>query len=319
MHAHPFKHFIAYRVPDDVLDEFRAAWAEQLEGHDPFGGEMTLHMSRDPVGGAWRTAGFVAPSANELLLHEVTAGTYLLAVQFNERILPAKVRDEHVRDRVAAIEAREHRRVRRAEYAQIRDEVEFELLPRAFIRRSTVFVMLTGKGDMFIFTSSAKRADDVIALLMELSVFQGRAPQLLSRGLAADPSSLLRRVAQGDGGAFSALDAGVFKGEGKRTIRLKGQEIDDEVLPLLASGYEPQELRLVWSDEDGEPLLHFTLTSQLAFKSVEVSGVQMETLREAGDDAEDAFAVLVANLYSRVVAAVVTSLGGDSEAEDDEL
>lgn len=328
MKNHPYKNFVPYTVSPSVLTDLRVAVRELMSGEASDEGELEKHTSRDPAPQAWRSAGLVQPTSEPYLLVEITTGTYILAVQFNERILPAKVRDEHVRKKVEAIEEREGRKVHRKEYAQLREEVEFELLPKAFIRRSIVYVMFTDRNKLFVFTSSAKRADDTLAILRNCELTAGcRVVRTVN-----DPSELLDAVAD-CAERLEAADAAVLKGENKRTIRIKDRDIyGDEVQKLLEAGYSPSELRMNFHDEnvDDDVLLEFTLNDQLFFKRVQFSDFALESRFEAeGEDANvfTSFALLVANHYSDLVDHVVEQLGGllkseqkdAADDEDDEL
>lgn len=144
MKNHPFKNFIPYAVAAVVQDKLRDAYLTQVDGTDENDllDALVERQVRDPGEHDWRSFGFVQPlSTDDGLLVSPTSGIYHLAIQFNERILPAKVRDEHVAKRIAAIEERDGRKVHKKEYAQVRDEVQFELLPKAFIKRSMVHVL----------------------------------------------------------------------------------------------------------------------------------------------------------------------------------
>ncbi len=153
MATNPFKAFHAFQVsdvptPDDSLFKFE---------------------EKDPSAGMWRTIGLINPTDDDSEYYEdIGNGIILWAVRFNERILPGKVRDEHLAKAVVKLQAMTGTVVTKQEYAQLRDQVEFDLLPKAFIRRSTVYVAFYDRDDktfMLVFTSSAKRSDDVVGLM----------------------------------------------------------------------------------------------------------------------------------------------------------
>ena len=84
----------------------------------------------DPNGQTWSTVGLVPVTDEGFIFHSLDGMGLLFCVQFNERILPAKVRDEHFRKTLDAIEQREGRKPTKKEYAELRDEAERDLLPQ---------------------------------------------------------------------------------------------------------------------------------------------------------------------------------------------
>lgn len=329
MKNHPYKNFVAFTVtPGFILD---LAEASDVINVEQFEEELQKYISRDPSATAWRSAGLVSPvTDSDALFHTVQHGTYLLAVQFNERILPGKVRDEHLRERIASVEEREGRKVYRKEYAQLRDEVEAQLLPKAFIRRSNVYVMFTGKNKMFVFTSSAKRSDETLAVLRDALPFDTAKCRLLDT--VDTPDSLLRSVAEDNiphpdssSVRFEADDAAVLHGSEKRTIRVKDRDIyGDEVQELIASGYTPSELRMTYGEDgaaEGDRLLTFTLNDKLFFKRIQFTEFAMESASEAQDEDDarsifNAFTMLVSHYYSALVNDVIHTLGGLEVVKD---
>lgn len=337
MTSNPFKNFIPYVVEPGTSRVLRGcvlAYFEDVEAPIDF----TEHISRDPMGGEWRHVGFVPPlPGRDEIVWEIALGMYLLAVQFNERILPGKVRDEHLAKKVAEVEEREGRKVYKNEYAQLRDQVESVLLTKAFIRRSTVYVMVSGQY-LYIFTSSAKKADDVFSLMLSVDGLLDR-PRLVYRSTVERPDDFLRKCAGQLVEGFDGLDAGVLKHPAVKgaVIRFKGNDVgDEEIATALEQGYLPTELRIGLhyddSDEDVEGYrITFTMTDKLVFKSVEVPGVSIES----GEDHVASFvssALLVAHAIDDLMGELIEgALGGlyerdagtdrvdDFEDEDDEL
>ena len=82
--------------------------------------------------------------------------------------MPAAVIREAVDERVADIEEKEFRQVRNAERKRLRDEIEFEMLPRAFTRSNRTYAYIAEQdGFLVVDASSPKKAEDLIFLLDE--------------------------------------------------------------------------------------------------------------------------------------------------------
>lgn len=250
-------------------------------------GAPDLHAFKaiDPGSTAWRSTGLAQIHGD--WLHSLDSYCYLMAVQFNERILPSKVRDEKLLAKVQKLQADEGRNIGKKEYAQLREEVELELLPKAFIKRTTVAVGFRLHNDiplMFLFTSSSKKADDAF-LVVRLALCDGEHSPLKGTELRAmrlmlqtNPQEVLTTLA-GDGASNSSNaahellytgDAIVLKSdEDKRTIRVKNRTVDAyEVQQLLAKGYKASELALRLTEDDH---LVCTVTDKLVFKGIKVS------------------------------------------------
>lgn len=328
MKNHPYKNFYAYRLSAELIEHvglevmkpITMGWAGETVNEKLFDGGLGKNRSRDPLASQWGSLGWVPPLADNAgeLIEDIGQGVILLCAQFNERILPGKVRDEKLRERITKVEEMEGRRVYKSEYAQLRDEVEASLLPRAFIRRSKVYVMITRKGFMFIFTSSAKRADTVAALLRDsIPAFGGPNAFWVYR-TERNVLGLLREVAkfevedEENGVLIKATDAAVLQGADKRTIRIKGVDIySEDVADLLPSGYEPSELR-VKLIMGSDTLLTITLGGKYCYKAMEIPGVEVED----GDDEDDAlrsFSFLVADAIHDLLGTLASQLGGEQE------
>lgn len=279
----------------------------------------------DPSGGQWSTVGLTEPIDGEGLVVSLQGAGTLMAVQFNERILPGKVRDEMLAKEVARIEQAQGRKVSKKDYAQLRDQCEFTLLPKAFIRRTKVMVLFTGTY-MLICTSSQRRADDVAALL--ISVF-GETFQPSQIAAKNDMRGVLTTLAKEgshdlDGDvSFCADDSAVLKGAEKRTVRIKDKDISDsDVQTFIQQAYEVTELGVSMLD-DGEEKMTLVIDTNLCFKRIENVGVKMGK----GEDFFQ-FAVLCTKAYRHMLTHWMEVCGGAVEPvasstaaadEDDEL
>ena len=305
MATNPFKSFIPYLV--------NTARSENLRDH----------VATDPSGGDWRRLGLVPAIKGEDLIIDLDGAGKVMAVQFNERILPGKVRDEKLQAEVARLEAREGRMVGKKEYAQLRQQVEFDLLPKAFIRRTVVPVLFykheMGTQIMLVCTSSHKRADDVVALLLgvfgiDLMPWKIETESSISgvlTTLATD--GIIEGLDEESGLHFSPLDSAVIKGENKQTIRIKDKPVESQDVQDLLSG-EGQivhELALAWCEDNPgaeEPDLTFVATSNLAFK-------RAETIVKATSATEDyyGFAVVCLRTYRDMLTHFFDLCGGIKE------
>lgn len=233
-------------------------------------------VSHDPKGSVWGTYGLVHATTEGDYIHDLDGTGVMLAVQFNERILPGKVRDEKVAAYVADIEDREGRKVGKKQYREIRDEVELELLPKAFIRRSLVYVVVTNTDNLIIFSTSAKKQDDITKLLFDLFDYIGMGPYDKDTGMAVNTwsnpidrsvSNILFNVLKAEPGdlpfmpgEFAVLDN--TAPDLTPVVRLKNVSLDTpEVNDFLVRGYRIKEMECAVLDE-----YRFKLNDKWQFK-----------------------------------------------------
>lgn len=284
MSTNPFKAFIPFIVTGTAIR------------NTPLDGDAAEHASKDPSSGQWRTMGLVPPLKGETAFHvDLEGAGTVMAVQFNERILPGKVRDEQVAKSVAKIERLEGRKVSKKEYATIREEVEFEMLPKAFIRR-TVVPVLFRRNIMLVCTSSEKRALDVVAVMSAVFGLRELYPfRVETRNNVRATLTVMAKEPDFENMAFFELGtAAVLKGGDKQTVRIKDISIDaGKVQSLIEGGeYQVTELGLAyWRDgtpvdtEKSPPDLTFTVNEHLAFKRIDLGNIK------ATADKDDAFAL----------------------------
>lgn len=310
MATNPFKAFVPFIIDADY---------DYIE-------DLSDLKATDPSGGQWRAIGFAEPIKGEGYMVDLSGSGDLLAVQFNERILPGKVRDEALAKKVAHIEQQEGRKVSKKEYAQLRDQVEFDLLPKAFIRRTVVPVILS-KQYMLICTSSAKRVDDCIGVLAAaINSELDRAVQVKD-----DLKSQFRSLALGDWwgmnadgmvAPFGATDNAVLKGENKKAIRIKDKPLEDgDVQDIIRlAEYDVCELGVAYGDKwDSEPEMTFTVNTSFVFKRIETVGI-----KTSGKEYDlHAHAAFVALQYRKMLTDFIEANGGLVESvadgDDEEL
>lgn len=313
MATNPFKSFIPYLV--------NTARSENLEDR----------VATDPSGGEWRRLGLVPAIKGEELIIDLDGAGKVMAVQFNERILPGKVRDEKLQESAARLERMQGRKVSKKDYAQLREQVEFDLLPKAFIRRTVVPVLFykheMGTQIMLVCTSSHKRAEDAVGVLRGVFGDDLMPWKIETESSVSGVLTTLATNGGFDTDWFAPINSAVIKGEDKKTIRIKDTPVESkDVQDLLAAdGMHVAELAVAWGDEsDREPDLTFTVSGSLIFK-------RAETIVKATNSTEDfhGFAVICLRTYRDMLAHFFELCGGIKErpasgestngSEDDDL
>lgn len=309
-----FSAFIPLLASPAVFDWLRQP-AVDPEAIEPF-------IASDPAATSWRSQG-LCNTFNGTALHTIEPGKWLMQLQFNERILPGKVRDEFLAKRVAQFDEREGRKPGKKDYAMLKEEVEFELLPKAFIRRSLVPVIFLAKQRMVLIgTSSPKRGDDVMAMLVgffnNMTKSDTKWFALTPNGNIVETLTLISKdgLSADNESNFFVGDSAVLRGTGKQTIRIKDKDIGGhDVQELLKQQYDVHELGFTYdpNGNEDEPLSSFTFSEKMVFKRLKlndgVARVEYGTV-ETNEQQTEAVIWLTARTAQEIVVNLMNEFGG---------
>ena len=111
--------------------------------------------------------GWSAPlgrSSNQLI-HQAN-GFMMLCATKEEKVLPTSVINEMTAEKIAEKEDQEARKLSKKERTELKDQIIFELLPRAFSFSKKTFAYIDPKGGWLIVdAASAKKAEELISFL----------------------------------------------------------------------------------------------------------------------------------------------------------
>jgi recombination associated protein RdgC len=113
------------------------------------------------------TFGWTSPlgKSSEQLVHSAN-GFLMLCGKKEERVLPASVVNEMMQEKILETEEQQGRKLAKKERTAIKDELIFELLPRAFTFSNKTYAYIDPKGGWLIVdAASAKKAEDLLSSL----------------------------------------------------------------------------------------------------------------------------------------------------------
>ena len=299
-----FKNLQVYRFtkPFELSPE---ELAEQLEEHafQPCGSQ---DLSR---------YGWVPPLGHHGSEYVHAAGGYImLCAKKQDKVLPASVINEQVAEKALAIQTQEGRSVGRKERMNLKEDVTFELLPKAFARSSLQFAYIAPKEGLLVVNSaSGKKAEELISYLREsitsvpvIPVTANNIPQQamtswLKTGHAPDNFEFGHECELKD----PADEGGV--------IRCKHQVLTSaEINNHIKAGMVVSKLGLSFSGG-----IEFVVDDTLAIKRVAFDDVIQEKASQV--DAYDAaeqfdvdFAIMTLEL-SALISAVIEIFGGEND------
>ncbi|QBY03489.1 recombination-associated protein RdgC [Thalassotalea sp. HSM 43] len=213
------------------------------------------------------------------LLHHAN-GCILLNARKEEKLLPAAVVKEQLEAKVAQLEQEHSRKATKKEKEQFKEDITFELLPRAFSRISdTQGYICPDKNIIVINSSSRNKAEDFLALLRKclgsLPVTSFAPPAGAETVMTSWllEQNLPERFVIGFEGELKAL------GEDAAVIKCKNQDLlSDEILAHLNT--DKQVVKIAF---DYEQVLSCILCDDLSVKRVKFH----ESVFEQNDDIDN--------------------------------
>jgi recombination associated protein RdgC len=125
-------------------------------------------MSFRPCGPHEESAfGWTSPlgKTSQQLVHSAN-GFFMLCGKKEEKVLPAAVVNEMVQEKILEAEDKQGHKLSKKERTALKDELIFELLPRAFTFSSKTYAYIDPKGGWLIVdAASAKKAEDLLSSL----------------------------------------------------------------------------------------------------------------------------------------------------------
>jgi recombination associated protein RdgC len=261
--------------------------------------------------------GWVSPMGkhSDLLVHSA-GGYHLIALRKEEKLLPASVIKELVDEKADMIEAEQHRKVRRKEKDELKEEVMLEMLPRAFSKNRRCYAYLApADGVLVVDAGSSKQAEDLASTLRKsLGSLPVRppaveqAPAFTFTGWLNESIDLPASIELGTECELkdTSEDGGV--------VRCKGLDLQgDEIRSHLDAGMQVTKLSVTWDDN-----LSFVLDEELGIRRLKFGDTLQEKLDDVdADDAaarfDAAFSLMTLEL-ARLVPGLLEALGGEDRS-----
>ena len=205
------------------------------------------------------------PVQNAQFVHQISGNT-LICLGKEERILPRGVIQRLLCEQTEALEAQRGYPVKRAEKNQLAEELEFQLLPKAFCLQKKLPALIDHINQRLIInTSNANQAGQLMTLLRQALPGLVIEPII---NLDNIPARLTHWMTQPETlpACFSISHHCVLTdlSDNKRQFNCKGYALPaEEISLLLAQGLSITEMTLNWHDK-----IEFTITDQLTFKRV---------------------------------------------------
>lgn len=235
-------------------------------------------------------------------------GNYLLCARKEEKILPAPVIKDQLEAKIAQLEIEQSRSATKKEKEQFKEDIIFELLPRAFSRVTDTHGYISPAQNLIVINSSSRgKAEDFLALLRKAlgtlpvtSLSPETAPDELMTDWLTD-TQLGANFQLGMEAEFNAL------GDDGAVVRVKNQDLtSDEIKAHLDADKFVVKLALEWDEA-----MSFILCDDLAIKRVKF----FDVLHEQNDDIDKDDVVARIDADFALMAAELNRFIGDLLAE----
>lgn len=260
------------------------------------------------------TRGWVAPREDGPLVNS-QEHHLLIALGTEQKLLPAAVVNQAVRERAVKLEAKQGYKPGRKQLRDLKDEVSTELLPRAFARRRITRAWLNpDAGWLAVDSASPSRAELLIETLR--ATFTGSFASTPFEAKKSAGAAMTEWLAAGDAPGRFVLDQDCeLKGSDASgaTVRYVRHVLDGKDIPAhIRAGKQATRLGLTWQERAA-----FVLSEPMQLKRLRLLNVEKDTEEDAGglsaDQRFEADFALMTGELSKLVADLVKALGGASE------
>lgn len=206
-----------------------------------------------------------SPVFSDELVQDV-AGCSLICMGKEERLLPRGVINKMLAERVQTLETQHGRVIKRAEKAQMAEDIEFELLPKSFCIQKRLLALLDSSSKRIIVNASSNnQASQLTSLLRKSVPGISIEPITQTENLALRFAEWIQSPATLPAEFQLASDCILFSlDDEKKRIHCKGYELPaEEVLTLLSQGMATAEISLIWKER-----IQLTLTHDFTFKKL---------------------------------------------------
>ncbi len=263
-----FKNLQIYQFTDKVSYE-----AEKLEKSLSSAGFMPCE------GPVLMTMGWVAPmTKREGPLVYAANGFLLMCLKVEEKVIPPAVVKEHVDEKVALIEEKEHRKVSKKEKQSLKDEIHFTLMSRAFTKATYIYAYIDCvDGYLAVDAVSMKQAEMFTSFLrktlgsLKIVLPETQNPSTIMTQWLRDKKTLQDFVIE---------DACVLQDpaeEGGNVRSSKQDLFSKNIQSFIDVGYFVSQMKFSWCEQ-----LSFVLNNEFSIK-------QLRFLDAVKDQAKDSF------------------------------
>ncbi|AHG79016.1 Recombination-associated protein rdgC [Mannheimia varigena USDA-ARS-USMARC-1388] len=254
--------------------------------------------------------GWSSPLKGSDLLHFSQGNQFLLVSHREDKLLPANVVKAETEQRIAELEEKEARKLKKTEKQAVKDQVVSNLLPRAFSKHQFTAIWLDLDNQLvYVDAASSKRAEDTLALLRKTL---GSLP-VVPISFTLPPAEVMTNwVAKGHTPSWLNLleEAELKSFDTDSVIRCKRQDLEtEEIVQHLQAGKFITKLAIEWETHFSCVLNEDATLSRLKFAD-EVREKNDDILKEDVAQRFDADFLLMTEELKTFTAKMIEEFGG---------
>lgn len=317
---------LVIKPDDESLTPFGEARSLSETG---LGAQFGEYICRDPEGGQTETIGLspITDDGNEYF-RDIDGSGVLCFVQIAKRNLPARVIRDDAEKKRKAIEQESGRKVGSKEFRSLIEDSAFELLPKAFITRTRVAVILSSDNRLFLFTAKGKHIDAITSFMLQFFA-EGDIRYTTSQpDVQFSVEHWMTMMANPENSTqdeITATDFAVMRNEDEEAtaqVRVVNRNLEDfdAVRDTLRAGYRVRQIGL-WHASLG---IDFRLSADLTLRQITFGDDTILDIKNNsdGDPVGDLHAVawIVISTYRTLLDDLIRTINGSAgETEDDDL
>lgn len=304
-------------IKNATLWQIKGSWDSSLTGME----FATRANQFFPCGATQdKAAGWVPPRGDEHgALVESINGWRVLRYMIETKAVPGAAVRKKAQEAADKIEADTGRRPGKKETRALREDARLELMPHAFARQSTVWVLVNLVEGLLITDAATQgKADEVASSLVQ--AFDGLVLRLLNTQHTPQTGMTQWLLAESpddwpEGFHVERECELRSHDEDKSIVRFSRHHlVNDEIRKHIAEGKLPTRLAMSWEGRVG-----FVLTTNMQLKKISFLEGVLDSTSDAYADCQDAFEAdwaLTVGELGQLLPALVDALGGELEAGD---
>ncbi|VVC77023.1 Recombination-associated protein RdgC [Aquicella siphonis] len=260
------------------------------------------------------SAGWISPVEEEgAPLARGLNGCIMFCLQAEEKILPASVVTQTLKEKIRQIELAEGRRVRQKEKLSYKEEVTQTLLPRAFSKYSRTYAYIDTRNQWLVLNSTSPKKTEAFLSMFKKSLGDG----ICSIDVIKPASIVTQWLKNKDyPQAFSIEKFCVLQDpdQQNRVIRCQQQDLfDSSIQSLVKDGCEAIQIGLCWHDK-----LSFVMADDFSFRSIHLADDDLAEIQDEMESRQqkfDADFVMMTEMYAGLINDLLAAFAKEKKPE----
>lgn len=240
-------------------------------------------------------------------------GCIMICLQIEEKILPASVVSQTLKEKIKQMELAEGRKIRQKEKLTFKDEVTMTLLPRAFSKFTKIYAYIDTRNQWLILNSTSPKKTELFISQFKKSLGEGVASmEVIKPSAIVTPWLKNKDYPQ----AFSIEKSCVLQDPEQqlRVIRCQQQDLfDDSIQALVKDGCLAIQISLCWNDK-----LTFVMADDFSLRSIRLADDDIAEIQDEMESKQqkfDADFIMMTEMYAGLINDLLAVFAKRNEAE----